>query len=159
VTRENNVTHQAVREYLALHAPEAEVVELPEAHTTDFIARAWNVLPAQVAKTLTLRVAERAMIVVACGDGRLDNRKMKDALGGKGRMLTGSQASEITGHPVGGITPFCLAQPLPIFFDFRLKRFEEVVTAAGSTHVAVRISPDRFAQLVAARWVDVCKDV
>jgi prolyl-tRNA editing enzyme YbaK/EbsC (Cys-tRNA(Pro) deacylase) len=98
------------------------------------------------------------MIVVTCGDGRLDNRKLKDALGGKGRMMSGLEASAITGHPVGGITPLCLATPLPVFFDIQLKRFEEVVTAAGSTHAAIRIPPDRFAQLVDAKWVDVCKE-
>jgi hypothetical protein len=58
----------------AARAPELEVVELPEAHTTEYISREWKVLPAQVAKTLTLRVADRALIVVTCGDSRLDNR-------------------------------------------------------------------------------------
>jgi len=75
-----------MREYLAVHAPELEVVELPEAHTTDYISREWKVLPAQVAKTLTLRVGENAIIVVTCGDSRLDNRKVKEDLGGKGHM-------------------------------------------------------------------------
>jgi prolyl-tRNA editing enzyme YbaK/EbsC (Cys-tRNA(Pro) deacylase) len=59
---------------------------------------------------------------------------------------------------VGAITPLCLASVLPVFFDIGLKRFEEVVTAGGSTHAAIRIPPDRFAQLVNAKWVDICKD-
>jgi len=105
-----------------------------------------------------LRVGEDAIIVVTCGDSRLDNRKVKEELGGKGRMMPGSEASEITGHPVGAITPLCLATVLPIFFDIRLERFEEVVTAGGSTHAAIRIPPTRFAQLTDARWVDVCKE-
>jgi prolyl-tRNA editing enzyme YbaK/EbsC (Cys-tRNA(Pro) deacylase) len=147
-----------MREYLALHAPELEVVELSEAHTTEFISRAWNVLPAQVAKTLTLRVADRALVVVICGNARLDNRKVKDALGAKGSMVSGPKASKITGHPIGGITPLCLATKLPVFFDLQLKRFNEVVTAGGSTHAAIRVPPDRFAQLVDAEWIDVCKE-
>jgi prolyl-tRNA editing enzyme YbaK/EbsC (Cys-tRNA(Pro) deacylase) len=151
------MTPEAMREYLAVHAPELKVVELPAAHTTDYISREWNVLPAQVAKTLTLRVADETMIVVTCGDARLDNRKVKDALGGKGRMLPGLEAADITGHPVGGITPLCLSTPLPVFFDVQLKRFVEVVTSGGSTHAAIRIPPDRFAKLVDAKWVDICK--
>lgn len=123
------MTPEIMRQYLAAHAPELEVVELPEAHTTDYISREWKVLPAQVAKTLTLRVGEDAIMVVTCGDSRLDNRKVKEELGGKGHMMPGSEASEITGHPVGAITPLCLASVLPVFFDIRLKRFEEVVTA------------------------------
>ncbi|WP_137389311.1 YbaK/EbsC family protein [Rhodoligotrophos defluvii] len=152
------MTPEAMRKYLAEYAPDLKIVELGEAHTTDYISRAWNVLPAQVAKTLTLRVADDAVIVVTCGDSRLDNRKVKEALGGKGRMLPGPEASAITGHPVGGITPLCLAAPLPVYFDIQLKRFDEVVTAAGSTHAAIRIPPERFAELVQAKWVDVCKD-
>jgi len=71
------MTPEIMRQYLAAHTPELEVVELPEAHTTDSISREWKVLPAQVAKTLTLRVGEDAIIVVTCGDSRLDNRKVK----------------------------------------------------------------------------------
>jgi prolyl-tRNA editing enzyme YbaK/EbsC (Cys-tRNA(Pro) deacylase) len=153
-----SLTPEIMRQYLAAHAPELEVVELPEAHTTEYISREWKVLPAQVAKTLTLRVGEGAIIVVTCGDSRLDNRKVKEELGGKGHMMLGSEASEITGHPVGAITPLCLASVLPVFFDIGLKRFEEVVTAGGSTQAAIRIPPDRFAQLVNAKWVDICKD-
>src|SRR5258708_23210809 len=115
-------------QYPAGPAPDLEVVELPEAHTTEYISRAWKVLPAQVAKTLTLRVGEGAIIVVTCGDSRLDNRKVKEELGGKGHMMPGSEASEITGHSVGAITPLCLRSSLPVFFHIGLKRFEEVCT-------------------------------
>src|SRR5260370_7965506 len=68
------MTPEIMCQYLAAHAPELEVVELPEAHTTEYISREWKVLPAQVAKTLTLRVGEDAIIVVTCGDSRLDPR-------------------------------------------------------------------------------------
>src|SRR5215467_13819714 len=152
------MTPEIMRQYLAAHAPELEVVELPEAHTTDYISREWKVLPAQVAKTLTLRVADRVLIVVICGDARLDNRKVKDALGAKGSMVPGPEASKITGHPIGGITPLCLSTRLPVFFDLQLKHFDEVVTAGGSTRAAIRVPPDRFAQLVDAEWIDVSKD-
>jgi prolyl-tRNA editing enzyme YbaK/EbsC (Cys-tRNA(Pro) deacylase) len=155
----DRVTLDSIRKYLAAHAPELEVVELTEAHTTDYISREWKVLPAQVAKTLTLRVGDEAMIVVTCGDSRLDNRKVKEQLGGKGRMMPAFEASEITGHPVGGITPLCLATFMPVFFDVQLKRFAEIVAAAGSTHAAIRIPPARFAQLAGARWADLCKEM
>jgi hypothetical protein len=31
------------------------------------------------------------------------------------------------------------------------------VPAAGSTHAAMRIHPQRMAELVGAQWVDVCE--
>ncbi len=52
--------------------------------------------------------------------------------------------------------PFGLATPLPVYFDVKLKAYDEVVPAAGSTHSAMRIAPLRMAELVGAEWVDVC---
>ena len=153
------MTPERMRLYLAAYAPELEVVELPEEHATGYISREWKVLPAQIAKTLTLRVGEATIIVVTCGDARLDNRKVREQIRGKSHVMPGSQASEITGHPVGAITPLCLGPSLPVFFDIGLKRFEEVVTAGGSTRAAIRIPPARLAQLTGATWVDVCEEV
>jgi prolyl-tRNA editing enzyme YbaK/EbsC (Cys-tRNA(Pro) deacylase) len=46
---------------------------------------------------------------------------------------------------------------MPIYCDVSLQDFDEVVPAAGSTHSAVRIAPNRMAELVEAQWVDVCQ--
>jgi prolyl-tRNA editing enzyme YbaK/EbsC (Cys-tRNA(Pro) deacylase) len=87
----------------------------------------------------------------------LDNKKAKAALGGKVKMLPAEQVLVLTGHPVGGVCPFGLATPLPVYFDISLQAFSEVVPAAGSTHAAIRINPIRMAELVNAEWVDVCE--
>ena len=71
-------------------------------------------------------------------------------------LLTADEVVAITGHPVGGVCPFGLATPLPVYCDVSLKAFDEVVPAAGSTNSAVRIAPLRLAGLVGAEWVDVC---
>jgi prolyl-tRNA editing enzyme YbaK/EbsC (Cys-tRNA(Pro) deacylase) len=149
---------ESVRAFLAEAAPDVEIVELERSSSTMTLSAAWNVAPAQIAKTLSLRVGERNMLLVACGDSRLDNRKAKAQLGGKARMLPAEEAAALTGHPAGGVCPFALATPLPVYFDVRLKDYEEVVPAAGSTHAAMRIDPVRMAELVDAQWVDVCRD-
>ena len=97
------------------------------------------------------------MRVVAGGTARLDNRKFKDTFGGKGRMLDAEEVVAVTSHPVGGVCPFGLPSPLPIYCDISLKRFDEVVPAAGSTNSAVRIETGRLAVLTGASWVDVCQ--
>lgn len=63
--------------------------------------------------------------------------------------------AEWTGHPVGGVCPFGLPRALRIFADVTLKKFDVVLPAAGATNAAVRITPDRLAQLVDATWIDV----
>nr|WP_201455277.1 hypothetical protein [Xanthomonas massiliensis] len=42
--------------------------------------------------------------------------------------------------------------------DVSLRAYADVIPAAGSTHGAVRLPPQRLAELAAAAWVDVCRD-
>ena len=74
-------------------------------------------------------------------------------------MLGPEEVVAATGHPIGGVCPFGLLTPLPVYCDISLKAFDEVVPAAGSTHSALRINPLRMAGLVGAEWVDVCQPV
>jgi prolyl-tRNA editing enzyme YbaK/EbsC (Cys-tRNA(Pro) deacylase) len=72
-------------------------------------------------------------------------------------MLGLDEVADVTGHEVGGVCPFGLRTPLPVYCDVSLRAFDVVVPAAGSTHSAVRITPERMAELTAAEWVDVCQ--
>ena len=124
--------------------------------TVALAALAHGVEPGRIAKTLAFKLADgREVLLVARGDARIDNSKFKAALG-KGKMLSTDVVAEITGHPVGGVCPFGLARPLPIYLDVSLKAFEEVLPAAGSVNSAVRISVDLLAQVTQGQWVDVC---
>ncbi len=148
---------ETVRAFFAAHAPDISIVELDASTATvEMAARGHGVAPAQIAKTLSLRIKDRTFLIVTAGDARLNNRKIKDVLGGKPRMLGQDEVVALTGHPVGGVCPFGLATPLPVYCDVSLKEFDEVVPAAGSTNSALRISPERMATLVNAEWVDVC---
>ncbi|PTM40527.1 YbaK/EbsC family protein [Bosea sp. 124] len=150
----------SVRAFFAAHAPDIAIIETAESSATVALAAAAHgVEPARIAKTLSLRIGERVVLVVARGDARLDNRKAKAALGGKPRMLDADEVVALTGHPVGGVCPFGLATLLPVYCDVSLKSFDEVVPAAGSTQSAVRIAPERMAALTGAQWVDVCQDL
>ena len=148
---------ETVRAFLAAHAPDISIVELDASTATvELAAKGHGVAPAQIAKTLSLRIKDRTFLIVTAGDARLNNRKIKDVLGGKPRMLGQDEVVALTGHPVGGVCPFGLATPLPVYCDVSLREFDEVVPAAGSTNSALRISPERMATLVDAEWIDVC---
>lgn len=147
---------QSVRAFLAEHAPEIQIEEAATSSATVALAaEAFGVEPAQIAKTLSLRVGEKVFLVVTKGTARLDNKKARAAFGGKVKMLALDEVEAITGHPVGGVCPFGLAQPLPVYCDVSLKEFDIVVPAAGSTNSSVRISPDRLVEITGAEWVDV----
>lgn len=149
---------QSVRDYFTSHAPDVEVLVTEESSATVALAAAaHNVEPAQIAKTICLRIGDRTVLVVASGTARLDNRKFKDRFAAKPRMLDAEEVLAATSHPVGGVCPFGLPSPLPIYCDVSLRAFAEVVPAAGATNAAVRLSPDRVAALTGAEWVDVCQ--
>ena len=97
------------------------------------------------------------VLLVAAGTARLSNRKFKDRFAAKPRMLDAEQVLAVTSHPVGGVCPFGLPAPVPVYCDVSLKPFEEVVPAAGATNAAVRIAPERLAALVKGEWIDVCE--
>ena len=149
---------QSVRAFMQAKAPDIEIIETCDSSSTvELAAKAFHVEPAQIAKTICLCVGERTLLIVTSGSARLDNRKVKDVFGGKGRMLNAEQVLAVTSHPVGGVCPFGLPLPLAIYCDISLRRFKEVVPAAGSINAAVRIATDRLAELTNATWVDVCR--
>ncbi|KAF0805577.1 hypothetical protein A6D6_02218 [Alcanivorax xiamenensis] len=148
----------SVRAFFTEKAPEIRIIELDTSTATVALAaRAHGVEPGQIAKTLAFRVGEREVLVVARGDARIDNRKMRAVFEGKAKMLDAETVLALTGHPVGGVCPFGLATPLPVYCDQSLRVYDEVIPAAGATHSAVRIAPRRLVELVEGEWVDVCQ--
>jgi prolyl-tRNA editing enzyme YbaK/EbsC (Cys-tRNA(Pro) deacylase) len=150
---------ESVRAFFAEKAPDIGLIESPTSSATVALAaQAYGVEPGRIAKTLSLRIGDRVVLIVASGTSRMDNKKVKALFGGKPKMLGVDEVAEITGHEVGGVCPFGLQTPLPVYCDVSLKAFDEVVPAAGSTHSAVRLTPSRMAELTGAEWVDVCEN-
>lgn len=149
---------QSVKAFFAERAPDIAVIELDASTATvTLAAAAHGVAPGRIAKTLSLRLADGVALLVTRGDVRLDNQKFKAQFKTKARMLDSAEVEAETGHPVGGVCPFGLPRPLPVYLDASLKDFDEVLPAAGATNSAVRITPERLAALTGGEWVDVTK--
>ncbi|CUW90707.1 YbaK/EbsC family protein [Rhizobium pusense] len=149
---------QSVRAFFAEKSPEVTIIETEASSATVALAaEAHGVEPDQIAKTICLKAGDAILLVVTAGTKRLDNRKFRDHFGTKPRMLGAEEVVAVTSHPVGGVCPFGLPSPLPVFCDISLRDYLEVVPAAGATNAAVRISPHVMAELTKAEWVDVCQ--
>ena len=147
---------ESVRAWLTGNAPDLKLIEVAESTATvATAAAALGVEPGRIAKTLAVRVNGEVLLVVARGEARLDNAKTKAEFGGRPRMLGAEETLALTGHPVGGVCPFGLATPLPVYCDVSLQAFDIVYTAAGSLNSSVEVTPQRLAALVSTRWVDV----
>ena len=148
---------ESVQAWLANHAPDLSIIETElSTATVDTAAVALNVEPGRIAKTLAVRVGERTVLVVARGDARLDNQKSKAEFGARPRMLGADETFALTGHPVGGVCPFGLKSPLPIYLDLSLRAFDVVYPAGGSLNTSVECPTERLFDLVGERWVDLC---
>ena len=148
----------SVQADLASRAPDlrVEVTENSTA-TVQLAAEVHGVEPGQIAKTLCIRVNGEDILLVTRGDARLDNQKSKAAFGGRPRMLGAEDVLRLTSHEVGGVCPFGLRLPLPIFLDTSLKVYDVVIPAGGDTHASVRLTVERLADLCGNRWVDACQ--
>lgn len=135
-----------------------EIFELDESTATvELAAKAHGVEPELIAKTMAVKLKDRNILIVTKGDARIDNRKYKDTFKTKCKMLKLDEVLEITGHPVGGVCPFGLKNPLDVYLDTSLKNYEYVYPAAGATNSSIKITPHELAVITKAEWVDVCK--
>jgi prolyl-tRNA editing enzyme YbaK/EbsC (Cys-tRNA(Pro) deacylase) len=149
---------QSVQDWLAAHAPDLKLIRVEETTATvDTAAKALGVEPGRIAKTLAVRAGEHLFLLVARGDSRLDNRKCKDEFGARPRMLGADETLEVTGHPVGGVCPFGLRTPLPVYLDVSLQSFDMVYPAGGSLNTSVEVTTEQLFELVGERWVDLCR--
>lgn len=148
---------ESVRTWLAANAADLSLIELEESTATvDTAAKALGVEPGRIAETLAIRAGDHLFLLCTRGDARLDNRKCKDEFYARPRMLGPEETFELTGHGVGGVCPFGLKNPLPVYLDVSLKAFQIVYPAGGSLNTSVEVATQRLFDLVASRWVDLC---
>lgn len=127
--------------------------------TVELAAVAVGVEGARIAKSLSFKVNEEPIIIVAAGDAKVDNAKYKAQFHTKAKMLTHEEAHTIIGHDVGGVCPFALPENVKVYLDVSLKRFETVFPAAGSDSSAIELTCEELERYSSnfQAWVDVCK--
>ncbi len=148
-----------VREYFRAMGMEERIMEL-EASTATVpeAAAAHGVQPGQIGKTLSFKVDDEPILIVVAGDVKVANAKYKAFFSKKAKMLSADEVLEYTGHAVGGVCPFGLPVDMPVYLDISLKRFDEVIPAAGSHNSSIRLSIVELERYSGFReWVDVCR--
>ena len=151
---------EKVRGYFRAQGMEDRVMEFPvSSATVELAAQALNCEPCRIAKTLSFRVNERVVLVVAAGDARIDNPKYKAYFGVKAKMLGHDEAEAVIGHAVGGVCPFAVNEGVEVYLDESLRRFTTVFPACGSSNSAIEMTMDELEQHSGSRaWISVCKD-
>lgn len=151
----------SVKEHFQRFGRTADILEFESSSATvQQAADVLGVIPARIAKTLSFRGAEdEAILVVTAGDTKIDNAKFRAQFQVKARMLPAEDVFQQTGHMVGGVCPFGLANQLPVYLDISMKRFETIFPACGSANSAIELTCEELEQLSGTTvWVDVCKE-
>lgn len=150
---------EIVRKYFSDFGMEERILEFPvSSATVELAAQAVGCIPARIAKTLSFKVGEDPILIVAAGDAKIDNRKYKDKFGKKAVMLSQEEVAEKIGHAVGGVCPFGIPDTVSVYLDESMKRFETVFPAAGSSNSAIELNMEELMRYSRAKeWIDVCK--
>jgi len=149
---------ERVKDFLNQQEIKLEVIEFPEGATKncELAAQALGVLPAQIAKTLVFIGKKTNVLVVTCGDEKVDSKKLKAHFGGKFRFARAEEVEELTGFSPGGVCPFALKNEIPIIIDKSLERFPVVYAAAGNAGSAVPVTVQQLLEITKGHYLDVC---
>lgn len=150
---------EIVRNYFRTYGMEDRIREFDTSSATvELAAQAVGVEPARIAKTLSFKVEERPILIVAAGDAKVDNAKYKSIFHKKAQMLKGEEVTELIGHAIGGVCPFGIPDSVDVYLDESLRRFETVFPAAGSANSAIELNLEELEKYSRAKeWVDICK--
>ena len=146
---------QAVLDQHQLSALEFEAGSTP---TSEMAAAQIGCEVGQIAKSMLFKGKDGIFRLIVCpGDLRVDNKKLKQALGVKARFATNEETESQTGYRPGGVCPFAV-QGLPIFIDTSLQRFEMIYPAAGNDASGVPVSYAALREIIGAGECDVMTD-
>ncbi len=151
---------EKVKKYFAAIGEPDKVVEFEESTaTSEQAAQVLNCELGQIAKTLSVLVDKKPVLILMSGDMKLDNKKFKEKFSTRPKMIAVDEVENYIGHAVGGVCPFAVNDGVKIFFDESLKRYDFIYPAAGSSNSLVKLNlADLDKYIKSSGWVDVAKN-
>lgn len=148
-----------VRKYFAELGEPERVIEFEESTaTSELAAQALHCEVGRIAKTISVFVRKKPVLILLGGDMKLDNQKFRTQFGCRANMIPVAEVEGLIGHAVGGVCPFAVNEGVPIYLDASLKRFDVVYPAAGNDKSTVKMTIDELEKYIkSAGWVDVAK--
>lgn len=150
---------EKVKKYFAELGEPERVIEFEESTaTSELAAQALGCDVGRIAKSISLMVDGRPILILISGDMKVDNKKFKARFGTRPKMLAFNDVERLIGHAVGGTCPFAVNEGVAIYLDDSLKRFEVLYPAAGNDRSCARLALDELEKYInVAGRVDVSK--
>ncbi|WP_411734839.1 YbaK/EbsC family protein [Paenibacillus sp. M2] len=150
---------EKVKDFFKQYGMDSQIIEFEvSSATVDLAATALGCKPERIAKTLSFIVNGQAVLVVAAGDAKVDNKKFKEYFKTKAKMLSPDEAIDMVGHAIGGVCPFAIKNDASVYLDISLKRFDTMYPACGSSNSAIELTIKQLEKFSSySEWIDVCK--
>ncbi len=150
---------EKVKKFFAEIGEPERVIEFEQSTaTSELAAQALGCEVGRIAKTISVFVDKKPVLILMSGDTKLDNKKFKAQFNCRPHMVPVDDVENLIGHAVGGVCPFAVNEGIPIYLDASLKRFDVVYPAAGNDKSCARFEIDELERYIkSAGWVDVAK--
>ncbi|MEJ2039832.1 MAG: YbaK/EbsC family protein [Desulfosarcinaceae bacterium] len=156
--KELSASAQRVQRTLAEKGLDLKVVELPgSTRTAVEAAQAVGCNVAQIAISLVFRARQtsRAVLVIASGANRVDEKKIRALLGEPIGKADAEFVRRATGFAIGGVPPLGHPEPLPTFIDADLLQHATIWAAAGTPHALFALDPRDLVAVTGGKVSDV----
>jgi prolyl-tRNA editing enzyme YbaK/EbsC (Cys-tRNA(Pro) deacylase) len=111
----------------------------------------------QIVKSMIFRGKTTGMpiLIVASGDNRVNEKKMKEYLGESVFRPDANYVQEVTGFAIGGVPPIGHINKLTCFIDKDLFKYNEIWAAAGTPFDVFRLTPDQLSTITQGQIISV----
>ncbi|MBQ7454464.1 MAG: YbaK/EbsC family protein [Selenomonadaceae bacterium] len=150
---------EKVKQHFAAIGEPERVIEFEQSTaTSELAAKALGCEVGRIAKTISVFVDKKPVLILMSGDTKLDNKKFKAQFNCRPHMIPVDEVENFIGHAVGGVCPFAVNDGVPIYLDASLKRFDVLYPAAGNDKSCAKFKLDELEHYIkSAGWVDVAK--
>ena len=126
--------------------------------TANDAAREIGVDVGRIVKSLVFLAGDRPVVVLCCGDRRVSEERLREAIGSDGvRRTTADEAKRFTGYAIGGVPPFAYETACETMIDEDMSRFETVWAAAGLPDAVFEIAVGDLRRLADAKSVRIAE--
>ncbi|XQJ12970.1 YbaK/EbsC family protein [Curtobacterium sp. L3-7] len=151
---------QEIQRIVAEAGVDTTARELPDStHTAAQAAAALGTEPGAIASSLLFLADGEPLLVMTSGRHRVDTGLLASSLGVEElTMATAKQVREVTGQPIGGVSPVGHPAPIRTVVDTALADYDPVWSAAGTANSVMPLTFDQLVALTDGETVQVAAD-
>lgn len=154
-----NLTSADLQHFIDEKNIEATILIMAEhTPTVPDAARALQVEPEQIIKSLVFMVNDEPILIINNGTAKINRRKIATRLDvgrKKVKFASPEQALEITGYIVGSMPPFGHHQTLRTFIDPAITALDSIYGGGGDIDAMMRLTPDELLRVTTGELLPV----